>query len=209
MLETVFMSIFAVLFSGLVVLRSIYKLKAGVFRRGIYSRDEGVVLIVLRSVLGVPLLAAVVFYFLDPLSPGWARIDLPVGLRFSGVFLGSASLILLARAHRALGRNFSPTLIFQRDHRLVTEGPYRYIRHPIYAAYLLLFTAGFLVTTHWGIGVFGVSIIGLLMTFRLRREEELLEEHFGEEYLAYSGKTPRFIPRLSVFVRRRDIESAD
>lgn len=123
MLETVFLSLFAALLSGLLVIRTIYKFKAGVFRRGIYSLDEGVLLIVLRSLLGVPLLAAVVFYFLDPLAPEWTRIDLPVWMRFAGVFLGCAALVLLIRAHRVLGRYFSPTLRFQRDHRLVTEGP--------------------------------------------------------------------------------------
>jgi protein-S-isoprenylcysteine O-methyltransferase Ste14 len=121
--------------------------------------------------------------------------------------MGCAALILLARAHRALGLNFSPTLSFRDDHRLVTAGPYKHIRHPIYLSYLLLFTSGFLVTCHWAVGVFGVSIILILMTFRLKREEELLEEHFKEEYLAYAKKTPRFIPRVPGSLP--GIESAD
>ena len=207
MLETLFLSVFAALLSTLLVLRSIYKIKAGVFKRGIYSRNEGVMLIIYRSFLGVPLLAAVLFYFIDPLSPGWTRIELPLWLRSTGVLIGCAALVLLARAHRALGRNFSPTLSFRDDHRLVTTGPYRHIRHPIYLAYLLLFTSGFLVTCHWAIGVFGVSIILILVTFRLEKEEKLLKRRFGEEYLEYSGRTPRFIPRIQASPRK--IKSAD
>jgi len=82
------------------------------------------------------------------------------------------------------------------DHALVTRGPYRYVRHPSYLGYFLMF-----------VGLFPVllSVVALLPLMAIpgyvrvaRVEEELLVERFGEGYMEYMERTGRFLPRFRV-----------
>jgi protein-S-isoprenylcysteine O-methyltransferase Ste14 len=76
---------------------------------------------------------SIVVYAVFPDLIAWAQISLPVWSRWIGVTLGIGALSLLAWADRELGKNFSMTLRIREDHTLITTGPYRWIRHPIYS----------------------------------------------------------------------------
>ena len=184
------------MFSALSVLRLYFRLKAGLFRRSVYAPEEPRLFIVVRSVLGVPLLAGVFCFAFLPDRLSWLYLNLPDGLRLAGIVLGAAALVLLARVHRVLGAAFSTGPGPRPGLSLVQAGPYARVRHPMYAAYFLLFAAAFLVSGSWVIGVTGLAIIGMLMTVRLFQEEALLARCFGREYLAYRERTGRFVPRL-------------
>lgn len=121
-------------------------------------------------------------------------VTLPFGVRILGIGLGYAALGIILLSHKALGRNFSSTLIIRREHRLVTSGPYRYVRHPMYSGYLLLFIAAFCISRNWLLGGCGVGVIASLMTLRIVKEEALLVERFGAAYEEYRSKTGMFIP---------------
>ena len=78
--------------------------------------------------------------------------------------------------------------------RLVTSGPYRYVRHPSYLGYFLMFFGLFFVWPNLFTLFPLVAIPGyFLVTFE---EERLLVQRFGEEYAEYQRKTGRFVPRL-------------
>jgi protein-S-isoprenylcysteine O-methyltransferase Ste14 len=186
---------FIALLSALSLLRLAYRLKAGTFRRGLWAPEEPAFFIVARSLLGLPLAAGVAGYCFFPEAIPWTYLRLPDGLRLAGLPLGAGALVLLAFVHAALGVDFSSGPA-PRAARLVRTGPYARVRHPMYLAYFLLFTAAFLLSANWVIGAFGLAIIGLLMSFRRVREEALLVQRYGAEYLEYREATGAFLPRL-------------
>jgi protein-S-isoprenylcysteine O-methyltransferase Ste14 len=75
----------------------------------------------------------------------------------------------------------------------VTDGPYRYVVHPIYTGFLLLFVSTMVFTRNW---LLGALVIGSLMTTRLVREERMMRGKVREEYAEYLKRTGRFVPRL-------------
>ncbi len=79
---------------------------------------------------------------------------------------------------------------------MVTGGPYRYVRHPMYTA-IAIFGLGLFVLApaNWLILVPGVLGFGVLMAVRIRREEEVMVEQFGDAYREYAQRTGRFLPR--------------
>jgi protein-S-isoprenylcysteine O-methyltransferase Ste14 len=85
-------------------------------------------------------------------------------------------------------------VITHDDHELVTTGPYRWIRNPLYTAgALLLFGLG-LVSASWVLG--GVAVLTIVaMRWRLTTEEAQLESRFGQKYRDYVARTGRFLPR--------------
>jgi protein-S-isoprenylcysteine O-methyltransferase Ste14 len=186
---------FIALLSALSLLRLAWRLRAHAFRRGPWAPGEPAVFIVVRSLLGVPLAAGVVLYCFLPDALPWLYWPVPDALRLAGLPLGAGALLLLAFVHAALGESFSSGPA-PRAARLVRTGPYAYIRHPMYVAYFLLFAGAFLLSASWPIGVFGLSIIGLLMTLRRRTEERMLRERYAAEYLEYRQNTGAFLPRL-------------
>jgi protein-S-isoprenylcysteine O-methyltransferase Ste14 len=124
-------------------------------------------------------------------------ISLPAWLRFAGFGLGLFALTLLAFAHHDLGKNFSMSVIIKKEQKLVTTGSYRWIRHPIYVAYLLIFLAIFLLSGNWVAGITGEAVIFTLMNGRLKIEEQLLFERFGRSHTEYVSSTGKFFPKLN------------
>ena len=96
--------------------------------------------------------------------------------------------ILLASSWRVL-------FTAQRDHRLASTGPYAYIRHPQYLAFIAVMV-GFLI--QWPTLVTLIMFPVLVVTYvRLaHREEREVEAEFGDVWRAYAARTPRWIPRL-------------
>ncbi len=118
-----------------------------------------------------------------PLLPWSASICL--GLAGLVLILGGVSLIWSLR-----------TLpLTERGRRLVTEGPYQYVRHPLYSTmFLSLGLAAFFVTrTFWVLVAIG-SLFALAHLL-VRREEAFMERCFGEAWRTYARRTPRFFPR--------------
>jgi protein-S-isoprenylcysteine O-methyltransferase Ste14 len=200
--DTILRAAFIAVFSLLSLIRLYFKIAAGLFREPPYSREEKTGTILFRSALGVPLLLAVAGYCFLPARYRWAYVTLPHWLRFAAVGLAFSALALLVWAHRALGGNFSTGVGLRRRHRMVRDGPYALMRHPMYAAYFLLFVAAFLMSGNWVIGTTGLAIIVMLMTWRLNREERLLLERFGQAYRDYAKDKGRFMPRPRLFAAR-------
>lgn len=94
-----------------------------------------------------------------------------------------------------LGRNWSSVVQIKEDHELIEAGPYRYIRHPIYTGILLAFIGTALKEGDVRV-IFGVLIVFLSFWRKLRMEERMLGETFGEAYAAYRARTKALIPGL-------------
>jgi protein-S-isoprenylcysteine O-methyltransferase Ste14 len=105
-------------------------------------------------------------------------------------------LWLFYQSHNDLGRNWSTTLEIRDEHRLVTCGLYTVVRHPMYLS-LLVYSAGqMLVVPNWIAGpAYGVAMT-LVFALRLRPEERMMLDEFGEEYEVYRRRTKRLIPGI-------------
>jgi protein-S-isoprenylcysteine O-methyltransferase Ste14 len=82
----------------------------------------------------------------------------------------------------------------QEDHKLVTSGPYRYVRHPSYLAYFLLFFGLFFLLLNLVALIPLVAIPGYVRITTY--EEQLLVARFGSEYVKYQERTGRFLPKM-------------
>jgi protein-S-isoprenylcysteine O-methyltransferase Ste14 len=190
----IFRVCFILVFSLLSLVRAYFRIRTGAIHDHIFTPREGVFPVILRWILGLPLLAATGAYIFMPGLWPWMYLPIALPVRFLGIILGFFSVVLLVQVHLALGRNFSSTLVIRQGHRLIRSGPYRFVRHPMYSAYLLLFVGAFLMSANWLVGSTGVAIITTLMTIRLVREEALLVERFGAEYEEYRRTTGMFLP---------------
>ncbi len=81
--------IFIILFTVLTILRGYFKIKTHLIQRGIYSKDEGIGIIVIRSLLGIPLLLAMAVYIIDLPGFQWMYIPAPFTVRMIGILFGA------------------------------------------------------------------------------------------------------------------------
>jgi protein-S-isoprenylcysteine O-methyltransferase Ste14 len=96
-------------------------------------------------------------------------------------------------ARRTLGRNWSGVVQLKRDHELVTSGPYRHARHPIYTGMLLGVVGTALVLGEWR-SLLALALMAAGFWFKLRHEERLMREQFGAAYVAYMQRVKALIP---------------
>lgn len=115
------------------------------------------------------------------------------------LFLGGGvvlaiGLVLLYRSHRDLGKSWSITLEVRDRQQLVTRGVYSRVRHPMYLALLTHGVGQALYLPNWIAGPAFLAAVVLLVAARLRAEERMMEETFGEAYRAYRASTWRILP---------------
>jgi protein-S-isoprenylcysteine O-methyltransferase Ste14 len=128
----------------------------------------------------------------------FAFADYPLHLAayVAGVGCLAGGLWLLYRSHADLGTNWSVTLELRENHRLVTEGIYRRLRHPMYAAFFLYSIGQALALPNWIAGPSYLVSFGLLFALRLLPEERMMREQFPGDYDAYAARTKRIVPGL-------------
>ena len=114
----------------------------------------------------------------------------------AGILCLVAGLWLFHRSHSDLGRYWSVTLEVRENHRLITEGIYRYVRHPMYAALFLYSIGQALVVPNWVAGPSYFVTFGILFALRIGAEERMMLEAFGDEYAAYKARTKRLVPAI-------------
>ena len=156
---------------------------------------EGRWSVLLRGLLFFYMVFTVVIFAADPFWLSSFAISLPVWSRWAGVALGIVSLPLLIWVHHTLGQHWSTNLRLREGHRLVTIGPYRWIRHPMYTVLLSFFIGLALVSATWLVVLLVVASF-LVLNSRIGVEEQMMGERFGEEYRSYKECTGRLLPRL-------------
>ena len=192
--QATFRLVFAALFLLLFGLVATYRRKAQAGRRIDYAKEGFATLIVLR-VGGLFLWGSCFLYIIYPRLLEWSFIDVPSWLRWVGAAVVLVLIPFVVSAQRALGRNVSPTVITHEDHELVTSGPYRWIRNPLYTAGGLMFAGLGLIAGSW-VFIGGAAMVLPFVRLRLPKEEAELEARFGQEYRDYASRTGRFLPRL-------------
>ena len=173
--------------------------------RGVYARrtkqiprvhrqmdglEKALLLFVIPSGLLLPLL-----YLFTPLL-SFADYRLPAFAPWCGVVLMLIAIWLFWRSHADLGTNWSATLELAKDHQLVTNGVYRWIRHPMYASIFLWGLAQALLLPNWLAGWSAFVPFTVLYLIRTPREERMMCEFFGDAYRDYMRRTGRLVPRL-------------
>lgn len=163
----------------------------GVIRR----REEGALLAGARALVALPLFAAVAAYLVRPASMAWAAVPLPPWARWLGVALGALTIPAAHWVFRTLGNNVSETVLTRPGHELVTSGPYRWVRHPLYTTGVTLFLAVGLLAANGFILAFTALTLVLVRGLVIPREERELVRRFGDAYRGYAARTGVLLPR--------------
>ncbi|HEV7776427.1 MAG TPA: isoprenylcysteine carboxylmethyltransferase family protein [Luteibacter sp.] len=110
-----------------------------------------------------------------------------------GLFFCVVGAAVACWARYLLGENWSATVQLKDDHQLITRGPYKIVRHPIYLGMLLLLFGNAVLVGDWR-GVLAVVIVFLSFWRKLRLEERWLSGHFGDTYREYAARTHALLP---------------
>jgi protein-S-isoprenylcysteine O-methyltransferase Ste14 len=112
------------------------------------------------------------------------------------MILAPCSVWLAYAATRQLGKQWRYEAALSEDHELITSGPYRRLRHPIYASMLGMLVATLLAWTWWPMLIASLVFFLAGTEIRVHAEERLLESRFPAEYAAYRQRTRAYIPFL-------------
>jgi protein-S-isoprenylcysteine O-methyltransferase Ste14 len=185
-----------ILFTG-VGISSYYRRKA--------DRDSGERLS--RHVDGTPIMTVIrlgglilwlspLLYLINPGWMAWSKLGLPEWVRWLGVGLGLLCVPGIYWLFSSIGSGITPTSATRKHHQLVTSGPYRWVRHPLYTFGSSMFIALGMMADNWFIAALGILAF-IAMAIRTPKEEANLIETFGDEYREYMKRTGRYFPKLS------------
>lgn len=194
-IETIFRIIIPLLLVAFVAHRGYYVRKHGKEENTLKKREEGTVT-KLAGILGLIGFLSVLAYVIIPGLISWTSLSLPLWLRWAGIGLAALGFALLQWAQNTLGKNWSDTPRMMKEQALITSGPYQFIRHPIYTAFLLIMGSTLLISANWLIGLSWTGMTVLEIASRIGFEESLMLEYFGDQYRTYMKKTGRLLPLL-------------
>ncbi len=189
--------VFKLLFAALVIAMNFirvyffkrYKITHSANARVMHANRERRLVSIVRLALLVP---GLLWLFSPWLS--FAQVALPDSIRISAFFIGVYGMWLFYRVHKILGDNWSPVLEVRDEHRLVVEGPYRYVRHPMYTSMILWCVSFTLLTANCLYGIVLISAFAMLFIIRIPDEEKLMDEQFNGQYQHYAKRVKRLIP---------------
>jgi protein-S-isoprenylcysteine O-methyltransferase Ste14 len=193
--EMGFRIILAVIGSVYTAIRIYYTRKALQWDRNFF-RSRGDLRQLVFGTLGFLNIVPVVIYIFAPQGMAWAALPLPTGWRWFGVGLGLIDFFLLLWVHQTLDKNFALPAVVKEHQTLVTIGPYRWVRHPMYTVLFLITIVYFLISANWFIGATWIVWIVGTVAGMVQDEEAALIAKFGNEYQSYMLRTGRFLPRI-------------
>jgi protein-S-isoprenylcysteine O-methyltransferase Ste14 len=145
----------------------------------------------IAATLGLGIVPAIYVASGFPSVAEYPALPLPIAL---GAVVYATAMWLFRRSHKDLGRNWSISLEIRDQHRLVSNGIYRLIRHPMYTAFWLMGLGQALLLPNWVAGGAGLVGFGVLYFLRIDHEERMMVQTFGDEYRSYMTRTKRIIP---------------
>jgi protein-S-isoprenylcysteine O-methyltransferase Ste14 len=156
-----------------------------------------------QAILGVLTFGGLVLPLVYALTNWLSFADYPfaaslrTALAIMGVLTLGPALWLFWRAHHDLGPYWSPSLELSANHRLITDGVYGSIRHPMYASQLLFGISQAFLLHNWIAGIGGFTAFLLLYFIRVPKEEVMMLDQFGDQFRGYCERTGRILPRLA------------
>ena len=151
-----------------------------------------------RIVRSVLFLAAIALLMFDRIPIPWLyRHYLPEGNAtfFLGAAVTVAGLLFTVWARVHLGANWSRSVTIKQGHELITTGPYRFVRHPIYTGLLAAFVGSAIAVTELR-GLLALALVFIALWYKLRLEEQWMRSQFGETYADYSRRTAALVPGI-------------
>ena len=148
----------------------------------------------------IPVLIGLVLGFVLLLTPGWlgsffGQRFLPENdiLYFAGLAVLVFGVYWAFWARHTLGSNWSGRVTIKEDHELITVGPYKFVRHPIYTGVLFSYAGTTLAFGQVG-NLFAIAVMLTVFAHKIRLEERVLDQHFGAKYAEYRRGTKALIP---------------
>jgi protein-S-isoprenylcysteine O-methyltransferase Ste14 len=123
-------------------------------------------------------------------------LPLSISLRAAGLIGFFTSIFLLWWVQASLGTNFSQKLEILENHQLITDGPYKYVRHPMYSQFLLWVVFQGLLLANSFVLVLGIAAWVFFCCVRVPPEEKIMRKKFGKEYDQYALKTGCLFPKI-------------
>jgi protein-S-isoprenylcysteine O-methyltransferase Ste14 len=160
------------------------------------NRVSGLMDIIILVVAGWAMILPLLYIFTN-----WfdcADYFLPDWVSYLGVFLYIVSIWLLWRSHYDLGRNWVENLAIRKDHKLITTGVFKYIRHPMYGAHIYWGIAQILILHNFVVGPSILIAFLFVYLYRVKKEEKMMVKEFGTEYKEYMKKTGRIFPKINI-----------
>ena len=190
------MDIFTAFYFGALIIQTVIRAPLNKMRRQekMSERrftDQEKILLGLLALGG--LVAPIIYAATDWLD--FADYTLPTWAGWLGVLLTAGAVFVFWRAHADLGLNWSPTLEIREKHELITRGIYGVIRHPMYASQWLLVIAQPLLLHNWIAGFLNLLVFIPFYLLRVKAEEQLMIEQFGDQYRAYMQKVGAVFPK--------------
>lgn len=193
--ETIFRFILPILILAFMAHRGYYVRRHGREENTLKKREEGIASRLAGS-LGMIGFLSMLVYVINPAWMSWASLPLPPWLRWAGMGIAVLGFALLQWAQNTLGKNWSDTPRMMKAQALVTSGPYQWIRHPIYTAFILILGSTLFISANGLIGLAWMGMTALETASRIGFEENLMLEFFGDQYKTYMKRTGRLFPRL-------------
>lgn len=158
------------------------------------KRDRGSLIGVALQVMSYGIVWGVHRTAFTPIVSGNRPIAIAAGVLAIVAAIGS--VWLFTTALKTLGKEWSITARLVEGHKLATSGPYAYVRHPIYTGMLGMLVATGLAISHW-IALLAALLIFFIGTIiRMRSEDRLLREAFGEQFENYAQRVSAIVPGL-------------
>lgn len=158
-------------------------------------KADGTIMMTIIRIGGLILWLSPFVYLVNPTWLAWSRVGLPDWVRWLGVGIGVVNTFGIYWLFRSIGTGITPVSATRKEHKLVTNGIYKYIRHPLYTFGSSMFLTFGMMADSWFIAALGILTF-ILMAIRTPKEEANLIEKFGDEYRDYMKSTGRFLPKL-------------
>jgi len=198
--DQMFRVVLVVVFLAILPIGLYFRLRSQATHERLDRRQEGLFILATLRPLGASFWLGLIAWMIDPGWLPWSAVSLPIQLRWTGVGMIVVATGLLVWTFRSLGRNLTDTVVTRQQHTLVVNGPYRWIRHPLYDSAALLMLTSSLIAANWFFFAIGIAVFCLLV-IRTRTEEEHLLARFGNSYRTYMDRTGRFLPRIGATPR--------
>lgn len=199
--EVFFKIVFIVIYAIYLVIRAYFGFKIKKYNGKIINFDkdaiknEGVLRVTVRVSLFIIRNIAIILYMLD--IGMWMHIDLPNSIRCIVIVVAVISLVVLVYTQLCLGSFWTTSLKIADNHKLITDGIYKYMRHPMYLVLIGMMIFYSLCSCYLPIIIPSLIAIVTIYT-RIGKEEKMLIQFFGDSYVEYMKNTNRLIPKFKL-----------